>query len=312
MKIVFFGSGSFAIPALKYLIDSDPVELAAVVTQPDRKSGRGLVLKSTEVKDCVESAGFKGLLFQSGDVGDPCFMEKISELKPDLFVVSCFGQILNKELLEVPEIMAVNIHASLLPKYRGAAPVNWAAMNGEEITGVTIFKMNEKLDAGEIISRKACAIKPDDNSVVLEKRLADIGRKLLEGFLGVAANKEYCLSPQAGEASYAPKLKKQDGLIDWNLDAGTILNKVRGLQPWPNAYTYIDSKLFKIYRAEVIDCEGGVPAEIIETAKDNIKVKCGGNTVLRVFEVQIEGRRKMTVKEFLSGHKVNAGVKLGT
>jgi len=311
MKIVFFGSGGFAVPALKYLIDSDVDEIPAVVTQPDRRSGRGMGFKSTEVKEYVESSGFKGLFFQVGDLGDSGFMEKISGLNPDLFVVACFGQILNKELLAVPKIMAVNIHASLLPKYRGAAPVNWAIINGEKTTGVTIFKMNEELDAGEIISQRSCAIMPEDNSVVLENRLADIGKELLGSFLKTVADKRYSLSPQTGEVSYAPKLKKQDGLIDWNLDASSIFNRIRGLQPWPNAYTYMNSKLLKIYHAEVIDCEYGVPAEIFEVAKDNIKVKCGSKALI-IFEVQIEGKRKMTVKEFLSGHKVNTGVKLGT
>ena len=311
MKIVFFGSGDFAVPALKYLINHKEVELSAVVTQPDRRSGRGLGVRSTEVKDCVKSAVFNGLLFQTEDVSDPGFIKRLSELKPDLFVVACFGQILSKKLLAVPKIMAVNIHASLLPKYRGAAPVNWAIMNGEKATGVTIFKMDERLDAGEIIFRKSYAINSNEDSITLENHLADIGRELLKNFLKAAANKEYSFSPQTGEVSYAPKLKKQDGLIDWNLDADLILNKIKGLQPWPNAYTYINSKLLKVYRAEVIDCESGVPAEIIETGKDILKIKCG-NKALSVLDIQIEGKRRMTVKEFLRGYKVDIGAKLGT
>ncbi|MDP8233297.1 MAG: methionyl-tRNA formyltransferase [Candidatus Saelkia tenebricola] len=312
MRIVFFGSGSFSIPALEYLFNFRQSELIAVVTQSDKKSGRGLVLKSTEVKRYIDSKGYKGEVFQPLDTGELDFVKKMAELKSDLFIVACFGQILSKELLSLPSALAINIHSSLLPKYRGAAPVNWAVINGEKTTGVTIFKMNEALDSGEIISQKICEITHEDNSVILESRLANIARDLLRDSLRLIEDKKYKLSPQTGKVSFAPKLKKQDGLIEWNLVASSILNRIRGLQPWPNAYTYMDSKLFKIYSAEVVSCEyQGVPAEVVEVDKDNIVVKCGSEA-LSISEVQIEGGRKMTVKEFLLGHKVKLEMQLGT
>ncbi len=311
MRIIFFGSGDFATPSLKSIMESDKVDLVAVVTQPDRKGGRGLNLKTTEVKSFLEHAKYKGPILQPQDVNELRVVNEIGSFNADLFIVTCYGQILNTELLKLPRVFALNIHASLLPKYRGAAPINWAIIRNEKITGVTIFKMNEYMDAGEIILQRKVKIEQDCNSIILEKSLSEVAVGLLKEVLGLIRDDKCKFIAQKDKAFYAPKLRKKDGLIEWNKDAFCIVNRIRGLQPWPCAYTLLDSKILKIYSAAV--CSTTKDAKcgyIVEIGKEVMKVSCSKGTI-DIYEVQIEGKKRMSVKEFLSGHRVNCGVKLG-
>ncbi|RLF05083.1 MAG: methionyl-tRNA formyltransferase [Thermoprotei archaeon] len=312
MRIIFFGSGKFAIPILDFLCNQNVYDLVAVVTQPDRKGGRGYKMLSTAVKDYCLTNKITVPVFHPQNVNSSEFIQIIKRFNPSLFVTAAYGQIFKEDLLKIPEIFAINIHASLLPKYRGAAPINWAIINGEKITGVTIFRMNEKMDAGEIISQAKCEISPFDTAITLEAKLSDLGKELLPKTLNMIAENKYHLQSQTGIPSYAPRLKKEDGLINWEKTAFEIYNLIRGAQPWPGAYTYLEGKLLKIFWAEVVEvnCKGE-PGEIVEVGRDEFKVACGKNT-LAIKELQLESRRRMTVKEFLSGYKIAPGIKLGT
>lgn len=312
MRIVFFGSGKFAIPILDYLCNQTVYDLVAVVTQPDRKGGRGYKVLSTAVKDYCLTNKITIPVLQPQNVNSSDFIQVIRKFKPSLFVTATYGQIFKKGILEIPEIFAINIHPSLLPEYRGAAPVNWAIINGEKITGVTIFRMNEKMDAGDIISQTECEISPFDTAITLEVKLANLGRELLCKTLNMISENKYCLQPQTGIPSYAPRLKKKDGLINWEKTAFEIYNLIRGAQPWPGAYTYLEGKLLKILWAEVAEVDSeGEPGEVIDVGRDEFKVACGKNALI-IKELQPESRRHMTAKEFLAGYKIAPGIKLGT
>lgn len=311
MKIVFFGSGKFSLPVLKYLIGFRREDLLAVVTQPDRKAGRKLELKPTPVKEYLirYSPGIR--LFQPENVNQQDLIKEIELFKPNLFLVCSFGQILGSRLLSLPSKFALNLHASLLPKYRGAAPVNWAIINGERVTGVSIFKMEAGLDRGEIAVQKSCQIEPEDDALSLEEKLSQLAVELLQEVLEKLDKNSLKFRPQEGEVSYAPKLKKEDGLLDWNWDAEQIQNRVRGLQPWPCAFSYLRGELFKIYSAKVIQSQAGSPGEIIFLNKESLLVKCGQDA-LSLLEVQLAGKRRMRIKEFLAGHNLELGERLGT
>jgi methionyl-tRNA formyltransferase len=213
--------------------------------------------------------------------------------------------------LGIPSKFALNVHASLLPKYRGAAPVNWAIINGERVTGVTIFKMDAGLDSGEIAIQKSCQIEPEDDALSLEERLSQLAVELLQEVLERLDKNSLKFRPQEGEVSYAPKLKKEDGLLNWSWDAEQIRNRVRGLQPWPCAFTYLKGSLFKIYLARTIEAEKGSAGEIIFLNKESLVVKCGQDA-LNLLEVQLAGKRRMGIKEFLAGHSLKLGERLGT
>jgi methionyl-tRNA formyltransferase len=312
MGIIFFGSGKFAIPALDYLCNQDKYPLIAIVTQPDKKAGRGYKIQPTPVKQYYLRSKTSLPLFQPQDVNSPDFIQTLKNLEPDLFIVVSFGQIFKDEFLGLPKIFAVNIHASLLPKYRGAAPVNWAIINGEKTTGVTIFKIIKKMDAGEIIAQKECEISPYDTAVTLEEKLAHIGRELLVETLDKIARRDFSLVPQQGEPSYAPKLKKEDGLIDWNKSALQIYNLIRGTQPWPGAYSYFQGRLLKIFVVEIVeDLQVRTPGEIVRADKSKFVVACGKGG-LNIKELQLESKRRVSAREFISGYRVRPGMKLGT
>ncbi len=312
MRIIFFGSGKFATPILDYLCNQKDYDLVAIVTQPDRKGGRGYKMLSTAVKDYCLTNKIIVPVFQPQNVNSPDFIQIMRKFNPSLFVTAAYGQIFKEDILKIPEIMAINIHASLLPKYRGAAPINWAIINGEKITGVTIFRMNKEMDAGEIISQAECEISPLDTAITLEAKLAELGKELLSKTLNMIAEHKYHFQPQTGIPSYAPRLKKKDGLINWEKTAFDIYNLIRGAQPWPGAYTYLEGKLLKIFWADIVEIEcKGEPGEIIEVDRDEFKVICGKNA-LAIKELQLESRRRMTAKEFLLGYKIAPGIKLGT
>ncbi len=312
MNIIFFGSAKFAAPSLEGLLATKH-SVSCIVTQPDRQRGRGLHLEGTVVKALAEKSGLR--VYQPQRINAKEAIEFLKHLNPDLFVVIAYGQILSLKVLSLAQMFAINLHASNLPKYRGAAPINWAIINGEKTTGVTIIKMTEKMDAGPIIERKTLEIEEDDTSVSLEEKLSRIARELLLGSLSAIESNNYTLTEQdEKEATFAPKLKKEDGMINWNKSARDIFNLVRGCLNWPGAYTYYNGKVLKIHKArvssQVLEFASSNPGEILEASKEGIVVFTGkGNIIIE--ELQIEGKRRMRVDEFITGHKICVGEVLG-
>jgi len=236
-------------------------------------------------------------------------------LRPDLFVVIAYGQILSSGILNIPKIFSVNVHASLLPKYRGAAPINWALIKGEKTTGITAIKMAKEMDAGPIILQKEIEVSNDDTAITLEGKLSGMAAQLVLAVLSSLEENDYNLMPQDEDnIGFAPKLKKEDGRIDWNKPAWDIYNLIRGCISWPGAFTYYKGKLLKIYKARVSSqvrkFASSNPGEILEASKEGIVVSTGkGNIIIE--ELQIEGKRRMKAEEFISGHKISAGDRLG-
>jgi methionyl-tRNA formyltransferase len=305
MNIVFFGSSNFAVPSLKALITKGE-KISCVVTQPDRQKGRGLTLESTEIKRVSLEFGLR--VYQPQKVNTPEVIEFLRDLSPDLFVVIAYGQILGQEILNIPKIFSINVHGSLLPKYRGAAPINWAIIKGEKTAGITIIKMVREMDAGPIILQQEINISDDDTAVTLGYKLS---RKACEILPDVIKNIEiegYKLIDQdEGKASFAPRLKKEDGLIPWDKPAQDIYNLIRGCFGWPGAFTYYQGKLLKIYKAKVSRLSGypvtPLPAEIIKVSKEGIVVATGKDNLI-IEELQLEGKRRMKAEEFIAGHKI--------
>lgn len=312
MNIVFFGSSEFAVAPLKAMLASG-YKVSLVVTQPDRKQGRGLSYGSTAVKITALENQLK--VYQPGSINQSEAISVLKELKPDLFVVIAYGQILSQQVLDIPKIFALNMHASLLPKYRGAAPINWAIINGEEKTGVSSMKMTKLMDAGPIIAQSATPIKADDNAAILEQRLSCLAAELLLDTLKDVGNNTYKLIPQDNaKVSLAPKLKKEDGLIDWEKPAEKIFDLIRGCFYWPGAYTYYQGKLLKIFKASigsgVLQFSQPKAGEILGVAKEGIIVACREGYLV-IEELQIENKRRMSALEFISGHKIKQRERLG-
>lgn len=308
MKIVFFGSSHFAVPALEALIKSR-YQVCCVVTQPDRKKGRHLHLGSTDVKGLAKQADLQ--VFQPESVNSSGSVKYLKSLSAELFVVVAYGQILSHDLLGIPAIMAINIHASLLPKYRGAAPINWALINGEGSTGVTIIKLVRKMDAGPMIMQKEVPVNDKDDSVALEDGLRKLGAESLLEAIEKIKNKDYNLIEQdEGKVVMAPKLKKCDGSIDWSKPAKQIHNLVRGCLPWPGAFTHYKEKILKIYKTEVIPETSGLsgfqPGEVLSCGRDCLEIM-SGDTPLLLKELQLEGGHRMSAAEFIHGHKICPG-----
>ena len=305
MDIVFFGSSNFAVPSLKALKTSGH-KISCVVTQPDRKKGRGLSVGATLIKQLAEEFNLK--TYQPENINIPEAIKFLKGLNPDLFVVIAYGQILSSDILNIPKALSVNLHASLLPKYRGAAPINWAVIKGEKTTGITVMKMAKEMDAGPIIQQKEIEISNLDTSVTLEDKLSPLAAQLLLTTLSSIEDNSYSLIPQdENKVSFSPKLKKEDGRIDWNKPASDIYNLIRGCISWPGAFTYYSDKLLKIYKArvssQVLEFASSNPGEILEASKEGIAVFTGkGNIIIE--ELQIEGKRRMRVEEFIAGHKI--------
>ncbi len=307
-RIIFFGTPSFAVPTLKALFEG-PDEVIAVVTQPDRKKGRGQRVSFSPVKEiAAQYEGRKISLFQPEKVREEVFQESLRRLQPDLFVVTAYGKILPKSLLDIPRQGAINVHASLLPKYRGAAPIAWAILKGETSTGVTIMKMDEGMDTGDIFLQRATSIGDEETAETLHDKLASLGGQLLLEALAKIKRGE--ISPfrqNHSQATYAPPLRKEDGRIDWKREAKEIHRQVRAFDPWPGAYTLFEEQLLKICRGEVrAERPGGVGGKVLWTGIDFIEVGTGKGSFL-IKEVQLEGKKRMGVRDFLSGHPVPAG-----
>ena len=305
MKIVFMGTPQFAVPSLQSLIDSG-CDIAAVVTQPDRKSGRGHKLTPPPVKELAQKHGIPVLQFQR--IKTPEGVAALKDIAPDIIVTAAFGQILSKEILDIPPMGCINVHASLLPKYRGAAPIQWAIINGESRTGVTIMYMDVGLDTGDIISMKEVVIGADMTGGGLYEQLADVGAQLLADTLkDIEAGTAKRTPQDDAQSSYFPPLFKELGQIDWTKPAWQIQNLVRALDPGIGAYAMVGSEVIKIWRASV---EPGTAESGQIVLSDN---KCGlligtGEGLLRVEEMQAPCCRRMTPKEYFCGKSLGGNV----
>ena len=307
MRIIFMGTPEFACPTLRALIARGE-QVVAVVTQPDRPKGRGQQTLPPPVKLLAERHGIPVL--QPVKVRHPDAIEEIRALDPDLIVVIAFGQILPKALLEIPRHGCINVHASLLPRYRGAAPLNWCIINGETETGVTTMMMDVGLDTGDMLLKSATRIDPDEDTSALHDRLSCMGADLLAETLDRLAAGELVPEKQDDALTcYAPMLKKEDGLIDWSKDAQSIKNLVRGMTPWPGAYSMLEEKLLKVYRVR-IGSGSGAPGEVLGAGRDGIEVACGAGSIL-IQELQLEGKKRLSAAEFLAGCKLQPGASLG-
>lgn len=312
MNIIFLGSSHFAALSLEALLNSEH-KISCAVTQPDKKGGRGLHLIHTIVKDIALKNKLR--IYQPSNINSQETIRFLRSLSPDLLVVVSYGQILSQAVLDIPKIIPINLHASLLPRYRGAAPMNWAIINGEKNTGVSVMRIIKKMDAGEIILQKKVDIEEDDTVITLEGRLSRIGAdSLIEAIDLIEGGNQELILQDESKVSYAPKLTKKDGLLDWNGSAFNIHNRVQGCLGWPGAFTYFKNKLVKIYKTRVDPLtdfsKSNSPGEIIRIFKDGIVVATA-KACLVIEELQIEGKRRMMVEEFIAGHKIRIGDILG-
>ena len=309
MVIVFFGTPEFAVPSLRALIASRH-SVAGVVTQPDRPRGRGQRVSDPPVKQAALEHGIPVL--QPDRLRDPSFMSAISGWAPDLGVVAAYGKLLPEDLLRLPTHGMINVHASLLPKYRGAAPVHRAVIAGESETGVTIMRMVKALDAGGMFAKVTRSIGPDDTSADVERDLAALGATLLMDVVEAIASGSAHEEPQDdAQSNYAARITREDGLIDWQLPASAIHNRVRGLYPWPHAFTYLDGARLIVLKSRVeAAATTGPPGTIVQVSPEGIDVATGQGGRLRLLEIQPEGRRAMAVRDFIAGHPLAAGSRL--
>lgn len=307
-RIVFMGTPYFAIPSLEKLVERKE-NVVGVVTQPDRPVGRGRHLTPSPTKAVTLQLGLS--LLQPDRVRDEEFLKQLKLLTPDLIVVVAYGQILPRSLLDIPSQGCLNVHASLLPLYRGAAPINWALINGEKETGVTIMLLDEGMDTGDILLQEAIPILATDNASSLHDRLSHLGANLLAKTIDLLAKGALKPVPQEHtKASYAPPLKKEDGWVPWEKSAKEILQQIRGMTPWPGCFTFLHEKLLKISWAEVSAKDlQTTPGKILSVSKNGIEVATGGGTIV-LKEIQIEGKKRMAVGDFIKGYKVEPGILL--
>lgn len=310
MKVIFMGTPEFSVGTLEALIEAGH-EVALVVTQPDKPKGRGGKMQYTPVKEAALKHGIP--VFQPKKVREPECVEELKQYNADIIVVIAFGQILPKEILEMTPYGCVNVHASLLPKYRGAAPIQWAVIDGEEVSGVTTMQMDEGLDTGDMLLKTEIRLDETETGGSLHDKLAAAGAELCVRTLKGLEEKTVVPEPQ-GESptAYARMLDKKLGNIDWSRDAGAIERLVRGLNPWPSAYTNWDGKVMKIWEAKAEKREaetGGVPGTVISVEKDGFCVETGDG-VLKVLALQIPGKKRMDADAFLRGYEIAVGTVL--
>ena len=309
LRIVFFGTPEFAVPSLRELINRGE-DIAAVITQPDRPVGRGQQVKLTPVREVALKHAL--LVLQPEQVRQPEFLEAFRQLRPDLAVVVAFGQIFPKALLDIPPRGFINVHSSLLPAYRGAAPINWAIINGETETGATIMQLDAGMDTGAILLQEREPILPEDTAQSLHDRLAQLGARLLGKALDLLRQGLWQPAAQNdAQATYAALMKKEDGLLDWTRDSRSLVNQVRGMTPWPGCFSFLDGKILKIHRAAAIDKKHGLqPGTIMAADTGGIEVAAGSGSLL-LLEVQLEGKKRMEARDFLKGCRLAAGTRLG-
>ena len=302
MRIVFMGTPDFSVNALENIVKAGH-DVVGVITQPDKPKGRGEKMQYTPVKE--KALELELDVYQPQRVKEPEFIDKLKEMNPDAIVVIAFGQILPKAILDMPKYGCINVHASLLPKYRGAAPIQWSVIDGEKETGVTTMYMNEGLDTGDIIDKVVVPIDEKETGGSLFDKLAIEGGKLILKTLIELENGTAVRTPQDdSKSNYAGMINKQLGKIDFNKSAKEIERLIRGLNPWPSAYTKMDGKTLKIWDADVDDSENdSAPGTITEVGKDFIRVATGKGS-LKILELQLEGKKRMKTRDFLNGAKI--------
>lgn len=306
MKIVFLGTSEFAVPSLKEL--NSTYGITAVITKRDKPQGRRLVSTPSPVKAAAQELGLP-VSSVEGLSADKA-AEALSGYGADIFIVIAYGQILPAKILSLPKMGSIGLHASLLPKYRGPSPINWAIINGETKTGATVFRLNEKMDEGEIISQCQVEILPDDNTRTLSGKLAAAGAELLSGSVGdIASGKAVFTEQDAKEATVTGKLKKEEGRIDWSRPAAAVHNRIRGLYGWPGTFSSLSGKTLKIWSSGLsgtAEAKPSGPGRITAIDKDGITVSCGEGSVT-IVELQAEGGRRMKASEYALGHNVRVG-----
>src|SRR6185437_1902847 len=307
MRVVFLGTPEFAVPSLKALVCEH--QIAAVFTQPDRPKGRGGRLAESPVKLAAAALGIP--VYQPERIRRPGSVELLRNLAPEIMVVVGYGQLIPQNIIDLPQRGILNVHASLLPKYRGAAPIQWAVANGETETGVTIMQINAGLDTGDMLLKARTAIGPDETAPELSARLAPLGAKLLiQAISGIAAGAARWEKQNDAEATMAPILRKEDGLIDWSRPASQIYNRLRGFTPWPGAYTRFRSQQMSVIAARPFENMTLAPAAL-EIDKRRVVGGCGSGSALELLAVQLAGKRAMTAEAFLNGYRPAEGERLG-
>lgn len=306
MRVIFMGTPDFAVPTLEELYKNGH-DIVLVVTQPDKKRDRGKKISFSQVKEKALELGLE--VYQPQSINKQESFNKLEKLTPDIIVVAAFGQLISEQVLNLPKYGCVNVHASLLPAYRGAAPINWAVINGENVSGVTTMMMAKGLDSGDILLKKQTDIKADESAGQLYDRLKILGAELLIETLQKIENNTIVRTPQNHNlATYAPLMEKSLGHIDWNNTCKAIKDLVRGTQPWPGCYTQYKDKKIKIFSVDykVSNFEGNI-GEIIDVDLEGIKVKCVDGIVI-INQLQLPGKRKMNIKDFLAGNSIDKGV----
>jgi len=310
LRLVFCGTPAFAVPSLNELLASPDFQMLAVYTQPDRPRGRGHEVSFSPVKETALASSIP--VHQPAKIRAPEVEQELRALAPDAIVIIAYGQIIPARLLDIPRLGWINLHASLLPKYRGAAPINWAIANGETVTGNTTMRIDAGMDTGEMLLQQQLAISPDETAPQLAERLAQAGSALMhQTFTQLAAGQ---ITPRAQEpagATLAPILKREDGTINWNLPAQQIYNRMRGFTPWPGAYSGFRSQLCHISgRPASNSIAGAAPGEILVEG-GNVFAACGATTALQVSHVKLEGRKQITALEFVNGARLQPGERFG-
>jgi methionyl-tRNA formyltransferase len=305
MNLVFLGTPSFAVPTLERIVEAGH-RVVAVYTQPDRPKGRGGALATSPVKETALRLSLP--VYQPERVRRPEVVEQLKQMNPEAMVVVGYGQIIPRTIIDIPPRGIINVHASLLPKYRGAAPIQWAIANGEARTGVTTMRIDAGLDTGDMLLKWETAIGAEENAIQLGQRMSLAGADLLVETLAATIHP---IPQDNSEASLAPILKKEDGLIDWTWPARKIFNRARGFLPWPGAYTSFRGQLFHIWKARVAEETGpGAPGSLVHLKK-RLLIAGGEGTMLELLEIQIEGRKRMPAEAFLNGHHLNENEVLG-
>jgi methionyl-tRNA formyltransferase len=305
MELIFLGTPAFAVPTLQRVVDAGH-RVAAVFTQPDRPKGRGGQLNASPVKEAALRLGLP--VHQPERIRRPDAVEQLREMKPDAMVVVGYGQIIPQSIIDIPRLGIINVHASLLPKYRGAAPIQWAVANGETRTGVTTMRIDAGLDTGDMLLKWDTQIGPEEDALELGRRLADAGAELLVETL---RDNPAAVKQDPNDATYAPILKKEDGEIDWHWPASKIFNRSRGFLPWPGAYSFFRGQLFHIWKSRVSgEALQGEPG-LISAMEKRLLIACGERTELELLEVQVEGRKRMSAAAFMNGHHLKDDEMLG-
>ena len=304
MRVVFMGTPDFAVSVLRRLVE-DKWQVAAVYTQPDKPKNRGMKLVPTPVKEYTVTCGIP--VYQPESCRDEAVLEELRALEPDVIVVAAYGKLLPQALLDIPKQAIINVHSSLLPQYRGAAPINWAVLNGDDETGVTIQYMAAELDAGDILLTRKTAIDPQEDASQLYVRLAELGGEVASEALALLELGEAPRIPQVygPQYQYASMLSREMSPLDWTKPAQVLVNQVRGLIPWPCASTDVAGVRWKVFRARVGDATGKAPGTILSADKDGISVACGDGRALVITELQADGGRRMAAADYLRGHPVN-------